>query len=169
MNKEENTCSEKTFRILYEQYSDALRNFMYYKSKDSGFAEDAVQDAYVQLWKNCVSVPVEKARGFLFKVLNNKLLDRFKHQKVQLKFKALPVKTHTVEDPEFLLEEQEFRDKLNKAIDSLPEPQRLVFLMNRIDQLKYREIAEALGISQKAVEKRMHKALLYLRAQIGNI
>ena len=61
------------------------------------------------------------------------------------------------------MEEQEFKNQLEKAIEALPENQREVFLMNRIDKMKYREIAEALGISQKAVEKRMHKALLELR------
>ena len=55
------------------------------------------------------------------------------------------------------------------AIASLPEGQREVFLLNRMDQMTYKEIAEFLGVSQKAVEKRMHKALVKLRKTIKNI
>ena len=88
---------------------------------------------------------------------------------MQLKFRALARSNSTNENPEFLMEEQEFKNKLETAINALPENQKTVFLMNRVDKMKYREIAEALGISQKAVEKRMHKALLFLRTEIGNI
>ena len=59
----------------------------------------------------------------------------------------------------------EFKVKLQKAIDKLTEGQRTCFLMHRIDGKKYSEIAEILGISVKAVEKRMHLALLELRKE----
>ena len=75
----------------------------------------------------------------------------------------------TNQNPEYLLEEEEFKEKLQNAIASLTEAQREVFLMNRIDGKKYWEIAELLGISQKAVEKRMSSALKTLKAQIENI
>ncbi|MBX2818016.1 MAG: sigma-70 family RNA polymerase sigma factor, partial [Saprospiraceae bacterium] len=68
-----------------------------------------------------------------------------------------------VPSPEFLLEEKEFKRLLEDAISALPEGQRAVFLLNRIDKKTYREIAEDLSISAKAVEKRMHKALASLR------
>jgi len=73
------------------------------------------------------------------------------------------------ETPEFVLEEKEFLDKLNKTIADLPEKQRVVFLLNRIDKKKYAEIAEMLDISVKAVEKRMSLALVTLREKIGNV
>jgi len=169
MIKEEDTCNQSTFRKLYETHSDALRNFIYYKIGDTGFAEDTVQESYIRLWKKCTNVPFEKAKSFLFTVANNLLLDRVKHKKVQVKFLAFAPKQTSNQSPEFLLEEQEFKEKLEAVISSLPDLQRTVFLMNRIDKMKYREIAEALGISQKAVEKRMHKALQIIRAKIGNI
>jgi RNA polymerase sigma-70 factor (ECF subfamily) len=99
----------------------------------------------------------------LFTVANNLFLNQAKHQKVVLKFEQRGHTQRTDEDPAFLLEEQEFKTRLEKAINDLPEGQREVFLMNRLDKMKYREIAEALNISVKAVEKRMHKALLALR------
>ena len=67
------------------------------------------------------------------------------------------------------MEEQEFMVKLKKAIADLPDKQREVFLLSRIDKKKYSEISEMLGISIKAVEKRMSQALVILREKIGDI
>jgi RNA polymerase sigma-70 factor (ECF subfamily) len=65
--------------------------------------------------------------------------------------------------------EKEFLEKIEKAIADLPEKQKEVFLLSRIEKKKYREIAEILGISVKAVEKRMHLALIKMKDKIGNI
>jgi RNA polymerase sigma-70 factor (ECF subfamily) len=68
------------------------------------------------------------------------------------------------ESPQEIMEHDEFAEKLNRTMEKLPEAQRIVFLMNRIDDLTYREIAERLAISVKAVEKRMQGALESLRS-----
>ena len=71
--------------------------------------------------------------------------------------------------PEFVLEEKEFKTKLQNAIADLTDGQREVFLLNRIDGMKYREIAEMLDISVKAVEKRMSGALKILKEKIPTL
>ena len=73
------------------------------------------------------------------------------------------------ESPEFILLEKEFLEKLENTIAGLPQKQREVFLLNRIEKKKYKEIAVLLNISVKAVEKRMHSALLIMREKIGNV
>jgi RNA polymerase sigma-70 factor (ECF subfamily) len=67
------------------------------------------------------------------------------------------------------MEEEQFKIKLQKAIAGLTEAQRTAFLLHRIDGKKYHEIAEILGISIKAVEKRIHGALVELRKEIENM
>jgi len=64
------------------------------------------------------------------------------------------------------MELKEFDVKLQKALAGLSEINRTTFLMNRIDGLKYKEIAERLNISIKTVEKRMQNALGQLRKTI---
>ena len=169
MNSSNDTCNKTVFQKFYEEQSEGLLNYIYYKSGNTGFAEDTVQESFIRLWKNCAKVPLEKAKSFLFTTATNLFRDRIKHKKVELKFKERIQQTQTHQDPEFLLEEKEFKAKLDRVISALPDAQRTVFLMNRIDKLKYREIAELLEVSQKTVEKRMHQALLFLRKEIGNI
>jgi len=169
MDVKEDTCNQKNFQEFYYLQADALHNYIYYKSGNTGFAEDTVQESFIRLWKNCGKVPLSKAKSFLFTNATNLFRDMVKHKKVALKFAEKNKASSTNQDPEFLLREKEFKERLDRVIGDLPEDQRVAFLMNRIDKLKYREIAELLGVSQKTVEKRIHAALLVLRKEIGNI
>lgn len=156
-------CEERTFKSIFDDHSEHLINFLYYKSGDYQASEDLMQDAFSKLWNQCAKVSVEKAKSFLFTVANNLFLNKVKHDKVVLKFEQLGHSALSNVTPQYLMEEQEFKTRLEAAISALPEGQREVFLMNRIDKLKYREIAEKLGLSVNAIEKRMQKALASLR------
>ena len=165
-NKLENTCASETFNALFKAHSKSLRNYFFYKFGNLQAAEDIVQEAFVKLWKNCSKVPVEKAKSFLYTVGNNLSLNEKAHEKVVLRYRQLNKNNFTNESPEFILREKEFLITLEEEISKLPEKQRVAFLLHRIDKKTYKEISEVLNISVKAVEKRMHKALLQLRKKI---
>ncbi len=165
----QSVCEEKTYKLLFEEHSKSLFNFIYYKCGDTEQAEDVVQEAFIKLWNNCSNVVFEKAKSFLFTVARNLFLNEVAHKKIVLKHKSNLSPDITNETPEFLMEEQEFMVKLKKSIADLSEKQREVFLLSRIDQKKYSEISDMLGISVKAVEKRMSQALAALREQLGDI
>ncbi|GEL11270.1 RNA polymerase sigma-70 factor, ECF subfamily [Flavobacterium glycines] len=171
MSKENNNlCEESYFSEFYIKNVQSATNFAYYKSGDSDAALDIVQDAFAKIWENCSQIDYTKVKTYLFTTVNNLFLNTVKHQKVVMAFaKDTPALDKTNQSPEYLLEEEEFKIKLQNAIASLSEAQREVFLMNRIDGKKYREIADELGISQKAVEKRMSGALKTLKERIENI
>ncbi|UZO80550.1 RNA polymerase sigma factor [Aquimarina sp. ERC-38] len=161
-------CEKKNFETIYEAYSKSLYSFLYFKCGDSDRASDLVQEAYIKLWKNCKKVFFEKSKSYLYTVANNQFLTEEKHHKVTLTYKnGLNQNAFNSESPEFVLEEKEFMVKLENAISKLTIAQREVFLLNRIEKKKYREIAEILAISIKAVEKRMHGALLTLKDELG--
>ena len=159
----DNLCKEDNFKGLFYSFSEQLRNFVYYKSGNMAQAEDLVQDAFSKLWVNCAKVHPEKARAYLYRVANNLFLNQVDHQKVVLRFEKRTHKDRDSETPQYLLEAEEFQQRLSEAISALPENQRIVFLMNRMDKKTYKEIAEELEISPKTVESRMHKALQTLR------
>ena len=167
--KNKSVCNEKTYEWIYNTYSQTLRNFIYYKCGDTHQAEDIVQNAFVKLWNNCSKIVLDKAKSYLYTVSKNEFLNVVAHKKIELQHQVYLVKDSTNESPEFLLEEQEFSIKLKRVIANLPEKQREVFLLSRIDKKKYSEISEIIGITIKGVEKRMSLALITLREQIGNI
>ncbi|MAT89816.1 MAG: RNA polymerase subunit sigma-70 [Flavobacteriaceae bacterium] len=165
----DNVCNEKIYSKIYNEQSKHLYNFMYFKCGDAARSSDFVQEAFVKLWKNCAKVSSDKAKSFLYTVAKNLFLNEVAHQKVVLKHAQL--QPHKVEhqSPQFLLEEKQYRKKVQDAIAELTEAQRTAFLLNRIEGKKYHEIAEILDISVKAVEKRMSLALQSLRKTIENI
>lgn len=168
MSQELSVCETKIYESLYKKYSKSLYSFMYFKCGDPDRANDLVQEAFIKLWNNCAKVIYEKTKSYLYTIANNQFLNEVAHFKVKLKYENHSGKDDTnIESPDFILEEKEFMDKLQNAIDELTAGEKEVFLLNRIENKKYREIAEMLGISVKAVEKRMHGALVKLRKSIG--
>ena len=157
------------FRKLFDSLYDGLRKFLYYKSGSMEQAEDLAQESFLILWKKRENIDPDKVKSYLFTIANNLFLNEVKHQKVVLKFQKRPQQEATFQTPQYRMEEEEFRQRLTRAISELPEKHRVVFLMNRVDKLTYREIAERLELSVKAVEKRMHKALMTLRDIHPNI
>lgn len=168
-NSISNICEELLFSNFFKTHVKTLKNYLYYKFGNEERAEDVTQEAFIKLWENCANVPPEKAKSFIYTVANNASLNHIAHQKVVLEYaKKHNGPTSSSESPEFIMEEDQFKIKLQKAIASLSEAQRTAFLMHRIDGKKYYEIAEILDISVKAVEKRIHGALLQLRKEIEN-
>lgn len=163
-------CEELTFSGFFKSHAKTLRNYLYYKFGNEEQAEDVTQEAFIKLWENCANVPPEKAKSFLYTVANNASLNHIAHQKVVLDYsKKATAPVTDSQSPEFIMEEEQFKVKLQNAIGGLSEAQRSAFLLHRIDGKKYHEIADILGISVKAVEKRIHGALQQLRKDIENI
>ncbi len=173
--KEENQnvklCSDAVFRSVFDANFKMLRNFLVYQFRgDIESAEDVAQNAFVKLWENCGVIQPEQAKSFLYTTAIRLSLNNVKHHKVVTHFELQfrPQSSHK-ESPEFLMEENELKTQLEKAINNLPEKQRTVFLMNRFENQSYTEIAISLDLSVKAVEKRMHQALLSLRKIVKNV
>lgn len=169
MSNSTSVCEESTFTEIFKEYAKSLHSYLFYKTGNHDLSEDLAQEAFAKLWQNCASVIPASAKGYVFKTANNLLINNHNHQKVVLKFENLPHTDRSNESPEYLLEEKELKSRLENAIASLPEKQRLVFLMSRVDKKTYKEIAEIVGISKKAVEKRMYNALDSLRQISKNI
>ncbi|OIQ21908.1 RNA polymerase sigma factor [Lacinutrix sp. MedPE-SW] len=167
MRNDKKLCEDSYFNNFYLEYIQQASNFAYYKCGDKDTALDLVQDAFSKIWENCSKIDFTKAKTYLFTTVNNLFLNKIKHEKVVMEYaKAAPYLDINNQNPEYILEEEEFKAKLQNAISLLTDKQREVFLLNRIEGKKYREIAEMLGVSQKAVEKRMSLALTILREKI---
>lgn len=166
---EENVCEEGLFNELFRIHSKDLYHFLYYKYGAENNPRDIVQEAFIKLWDNCSKVMPEKARSFLFTVANNQMLNDLSKKKTVIKYQQEKPKPYTFESPEFIMEENEYMVRLQRAIEDLTEEQRVTFLLNRIEGKKHKEIAEMLGISQKAVEKRIYTALNIIVEKVGKI
>lgn len=154
------------FKNIFDQYYTPIKNFLYYKCGDIDLSEDLTQDVFMKLWDKKEEVQLETVKSYLYTIANNMLLNKIRHDKVVISFAEKNKTQQEEQSPEFALQEKEFKQELERVIGEMPEKQREVFLMNRIEEMTYKEIAERLELSVKAVEKRMHGALGHLREKI---
>ncbi len=153
-------CEELIFRRIFDRWQLPLQHFLQARGLAMDVAADQVQECFMRLWKNCKTVEEEKSQSYLFTVAARLQIDEYRKAKVRLKYsKDLAKGLQDTKDGQYLMEEDEFKLKLENTINSMNAGSREVFMLSRYDKMKYKEIAEALGISVKAVEKRMSKAL----------
>ena len=156
------------FKQIFDTYYTSIKNYLYYKSGDIDLAEDLTQDVFMKVWDKRDEIHFETVKSLLYTIAGNMLLNKYRHDKVVLNFAERNKDRYDQQSPEYALEEKEFKKQLENTLGAMPEKQRDVFLMNRIDDLTYKEIAERLELSVKAVEKRMHGALTYLREKVNH-
>jgi RNA polymerase sigma-70 factor (family 1) len=155
------------FDQVFMTWYKPLRNFVYYKTGDMQVAEDIVQDTFLKIWEKRDTINILTVKSLLYKIANNLFLNRLEHEKVSFNFVTEYQGNIYSSAPDFELEMKEFDRRLQDSLAELGEKERIVFLMNRIDDLTYSEIAGSLGLSVKAVEKRMSKALAYLKNRLS--
>ena len=158
--------NEIKFRLLYERLVQPLYRYVYFKCSDKELAQDVVQDVFSKVWDKFESIDDETASAYCYRAAKNILINKIEKQSSKRKYENNVILENSPMNPHQELAAKEFQDYVSHVITSLPELQQEVFLMSRMDKLKYIEIAERLEISQKAVEKRMSLALKYIRSEI---
>ena len=165
--EEPSICEQKIYNQIFRTHYEVVTRYIYYKCGDLQQAEDIVQNVFVKLWKLCATVSFSKVKAYLYRAANNSFLNEKEHEKIVLKHlkKVTPTVDH--ESPEYVMQMDEFHEKLKRAIASLPQKEREVYLLSRIENKTYTEIAEMTGLGVKAIERRMSKALVQLREVLG--
>ena len=158
------------FENLFKLHFQHLCRFATQYVIDADTAQDICQKIFINLWEKRAEVnPHKSLKSYLFTAVKNRCLNHIRDQK-KFRSKVLDLDCanfNIVEDTDQLAVE-ELQTKIEKALNALPEKCRLVFEMSRFRNMKYREIAEELDISQKTVEAHMSKAMKHLRESLGD-
>ncbi|WP_276374495.1 RNA polymerase sigma-70 factor [Chryseolinea sp. H1M3-3] len=158
------------FEMVFNLFHDTIFKFLLFKTKDADTAEDILQEVFFKLWNARFTLNEHQSlKNYLYTIADNQVLNHLRHLKVvQSHLQQKPSRLFSVIDnPQFILEEKEWKLKLMNAIDNLPEKTRIIFLMSRMEDLTYMEIAERLSLSVKTVEGHMVKALKLLRQSVS--
>ncbi len=160
--------TREQFKELFDRHFEAVRRYVYYRSGDEALSTDIAQEAFLRIWEKRLGDGHENIRGLLFKIAGDLFVSHYRREQnlQRIKFRMRP--GPAAESPEEQLLFEELQAAYETALARLPEKQRTVFLMSRLEQLKYHEIADRLGLSVKAVEKRMNLALGFLKNAIRN-
>ena len=155
------------YKGLFDQFFKPIRNYIYYRCGDADMAEDIAQDVFLKLWETRSRIDRRTVKAYLYTIALHMTINQIKRRQLHFRFVKTKGEDREFDTPEKIAEMDQYHLRLQEVINSLPEGGREVFLMNRLEDLTYNEIASRLGLSVKAVEKRMSKVLKILRDQLG--
>ena len=168
--------NERVFRQIVRSYECRLNRFAMIYTQNRAVSEEIVSDTFLSLWNSRNSLDENtRLTPYLMVVLRNKCINylrSFRHKFVSIEemdIGTIYMKAHlyTLEnDASRLLEEEDLQLVIKKAMESLPEKTRAIFEMSRIQGLKNKEIADKYGLSVKAIEFHITKALQHLRKRL---
>lgn len=157
----------KGIELIFKQYYDVMCQTAYRILKEKSLAEDIVQEVFFELFKKRDKVKIQSLSGYLKRSVYNRSLNKIKSNKNLVDSDELNIELSDKSiSSQQDLEYKELENYLNEVIDKLPEKCRLVFILNRFEELSYKEVAEKLEISVKTVENQMSKALRILRQEM---
>ncbi|RAJ21153.1 RNA polymerase sigma-70 factor [Pedobacter cryoconitis] len=159
---------DTAFEHLFKAHYKALHVYVNTMIRDPEIAEEIVQNRFMKFWEKRELLNIQTSvKAYLYKCVHNDTLNFLKHEKVKMRHQNFTM--HSVQESEpasHRVELNELASKIHGAMEDLPEQCRLIFHMSRFEELKYREIADQLGLSIKTVESQMGKALRILRLKL---
>lgn len=161
---------EDQFEQVFRSHFKSLHSYACTILRDAIMAEEIVQGMFVKLWEKKEDISIrENVAVYIYRAVHNECLNYLKHLKVRSAYQAFVMRRHISYEQEEAAEKvglSQLEEKLDEALKELPEQCRTIFQLSRYEDLKYREIADTLGLSVKTVENQMGKALKLLRMKL---
>jgi RNA polymerase sigma-70 factor (ECF subfamily) len=152
------------FRRFYERHHPALFRYLRRRGMSDAAAEDLVQKAFLYIWEHRERIdPDQSLRGYLFRIGYTRMLNHVRDAPPHDEGAAPDRQSASRPSPDEEAAYRDLRDAVESAIVQLPERRRAVFELCFVEDLTYREAADALDISPSTVENQMRRAFQDLR------
>ncbi|MDR2231994.1 MAG: RNA polymerase sigma-70 factor [Tannerella sp.] len=158
--------NEAAFQKIFYSYSDKLYTLAYKITRNTSAAEDIVQDFFVRYWEKRASLEFNPSfAAYAYRSIYNLSLNYLRDNERFIYGLELTIDLHDseVEDDDL----QELKTLLMKAINELPERCKKIFVMATLENKKYSEVADLMGISINTVKVQVSKAYHILKEKLG--
>jgi len=156
---------------IFERYCKILVNHAYKMLGNRDEANDVVQEVFLSIWnKRQELIVTGSLSSYLYKATKNKILNHIAHEKVVSNY-ADSISNFIENDyvlADSNLREEELEAIIAKEIALLPEKMREVFLLRKVEELSYDEIALQLNITDKTAKQQVYNSLKILREKLKN-
>lgn len=161
---------EGAFESIFRAWYPDLVRYAFSIVRNQDVAEDIAQEVMLELWRRReMLMPDTRPRAYLLRATRNRSLNHLRHSKVRSEhaseFEDRPLASPGSDEHALT---NEIEAAIQQAIASLTPRCREVFDLSRERGLKYHEIADVLGISVKAVEANMGRALRVMRERLAH-
>jgi RNA polymerase sigma-70 factor (family 1) len=155
------------FTEIYRRYWKLLYQTALNITREEDLARDVTQDVFIDLWRRRATNDIAALKAYLQQAARYAVFKLLRQERASAAFyhELAAVTTEIIADDPLLFKEQQAL--LAALLQTLPEAHRETFRLSREEYLTYKQIAARLGISEKAVEKRLSKALKLLRAGLN--
>ena len=156
----------KDFKMIYDTHFDDLRRYLIFRSGDQDLSVDIAQNVFMKVWTKKIEIASGNIKSLLFKMATDEFISHIRKKKVEKEY-IESVNLRLIREPDNNDDLLEKKVLFQKALNQLPEKQKTALLMNKMQGLTYKEIAEVLNLSQKAIEKRIGLALKTLKQNLN--
>ncbi|MDI1356406.1 MAG: RNA polymerase sigma-70 factor [bacterium] len=156
-----------SFEKMYKAHYKALRNAAQNVIGDAEAAHDIVQEVFLKIWPRREELAtILNQKAYLFRAVINSSITYLASNKKKVRMGEMKIESHERTDSQVMT--RELREKIQHALDSLPPKCKAIFVLSRFEEMKYKQIAEALGLSLKTVENQMGIALKKMKDELKN-
>ena len=169
MSRKTNTSQlKKDFSKTYDEHSDAIFRYAYFKLSDTEKAKDVVQDTFVKFWEYIsAESELQNAKALLYRIALNTIIDLYRKRKTF----SLDTLADDGFDPSYEPEKDVFEryesEAVLKAINELDEGDRNIMFMRYIEGLSFDDIAEVVGDRSNTIAVKVHRLLKQLRQSLN--
>lgn len=157
---------QEAFQKLFFEFYPSLCVFATKYIDSHEAVEDIVQSAFLKLWKNRKNIVIESSfRNLLVTIVRNACLDYLRKEDVKSRYIRKTIDS-IPSSPEEIYTLNELETKIENALKKLPPHVRSAFVMNRFDEMTYKEISQKMNLSHKTIEKYISMALRCLRVEL---
>jgi len=172
-------ADRQAFRTLVESYQKMVVNTCLGIVHNQSDAEDLAQEVFLEVFRKA-----DQFRGdarlstWLYRIAVNRSLNFMRANRKKRFWQSLEetfsggrnhsreISENRNDQPDNEIKDQQRRDMLHKAIDNLPERQRIAFTLNKYEDLSYQQVAEIMELSLASVESLIHRAKKNLQDQL---
>jgi RNA polymerase sigma-70 factor (ECF subfamily) len=171
--------SEKAFKQLVEKYQGLVVNTCFGIVHNKADAEDVAQEVFIEVYRSVHNFRADaKISSWLYRIAVNRSLNHIRDNKKRKwlqsfddsdenkKSRVKDISASKTDTPEFEMENNQRAEVLHKAIDSLPENQKIAFTLSKYEDLSYKEISEVMDLSVSSVESLLFRAKKNLQKKL---
>jgi RNA polymerase sigma-70 factor (ECF subfamily) len=166
--------NEMAFELIFHQTKGKLKGFLVKALPQGEDEESILQEVYLSLWSGRKSIRTDKNfESYLFAIARNRVIDAMRkrlHKQKYLEelYSRLKEGHENSLDTLAVVEYTELEKKIFELIEKLPEKKQLIFKLNRMEGLTYKEIARKLNVSENTVDLQIRSALSFLRNEMNH-
>lgn len=162
---------QRAFKQLVEKYTDTLFGAAIGFVHNREEAEEIVQDSFVKAYQSLAAFGGRSSFStWLYRITINQSINYLrakKRKKFWLGLSETFVGRSTDTPPDTMMEAQEQGERIRRAIESLPEKQRVALILSKYEELPQKEIAGIMNVTEGAVEQLMQRAKTNLRKKLA--